>query len=288
MSKSIFQLVFAGLFFWISFFPTPVLAQQRTSVRQPEKSFLDRVADTAAEARDNLTSSARNCYATVKQKYDDAVRVLGPLAEGAYSCAKEFMKGFIFDNLEMAGQAIDKGKECYSNPRLCAQQAQNIAKKAGSYVQDTGASAIKLSQFCSSNPSSCATGAIDKARNAASFVTQFAKNLKENFPQLPMQSIIDLICNVLGGVGAGVLLAIVTGGAGVMAVLGPMKNLMSVLKKFAKLPGGLKGAFKALNVPIEYLSKASSQQVDRITALLQKDARKYSPELRKALMSCQK
>lgn len=264
-------IVFFVFFFFSLDAGFSILAQARAEEAEKEKGFISRAYDSATSA---VEEGVKKCKAVASDVANYSKEILGPLADSAYSCVKEVFKGAwsstggaVVDAVKGAGKAIGTAAGCVSEASFCKQQvAESSLGK------------------CFGSPIECARNVATKVKNTAAFITDLLGKIKETFSNLSAEQIRDMLCNMVGSIGAPLLLSIATGGAAA-GLLGA--NIMRVLGFYQKLMtvGPIGSMLKLMNLPFEVLMKLSSPVSDRLIALLKKDI-SLSPKVKEAVMSC--
>ncbi len=248
-----------------------VLAQARAQEVKKEEGYISSAYNKASSV---VEESVKKCKAVASDVANYSKEILGPLADSAYDCVKEVFKrawsstgGAVVSAVQNTGNAIGTAAGCVSDASFCKQQVKdsNVGK-------------------CFGSPIECARNVATKVKNTASFVTGLLSKIKETFSNLSAEQVRDMLCNLVGSIGAPLLLSIATGGAAA-GLLGA--NIMRVLGFYQKLTtlGPIGTMMKLMNLPFEVIMKLTSPMSDRLIALLKKDI-SLSPKVKQAVMSC--
>lgn len=127
----------------------------------------------------------------------------------------------------------------------------------GGLVVDTGK--------CVWSPIKCARKAKAAMANAYSFFKNITSKVKSAFKaidDMPAQAKAEVICGIIGGVGADVLLAILTAGAGSGKLALTLSKVGIKLNKLAQI------GKMAVKIPLGKLSKLSQKYLDKVSDLV--------------------
>jgi hypothetical protein len=252
------QGVFKPYFIFIMFFfftidsGFSVLAQARSAEAAKAEGIWAGVSNKTSALVDE---GVKKCKAVAEEVANYSKQVLGPLADPLWSCMKEVFKGAwsstggaVVDAYEGTGKAIGTAAGCVSEPSYCA---RNVAKKV---------------------------------MNTASFMTEMISKVKSYFSNLSAEQVRDLLCNVLGSLGAPLLLSIATGGAASGLLGANVARIFSLLQKLGNI-GPINAVLRTFNLPFEIMMKMTDATVDRVAAILKKNLGN-GPKLREKLMTC--
>lgn len=249
-----------------------VLAQARAAEEAKSQGFVSSMYDKAAAVAEE---GIKKCKAVASDVANYAKDILGPLADSAYDCVKQVFKGAwsstggaVVDAVKSTGSAIGTAAGCVSEASLCKQQVAE-SSSAGK---------------CFGSPVECARKVVTKVKNTASFVTNLLAKIKEAFSNLSADQVRDMLCNLVGSMGAPLLLSIATGGAAAGLLGANIARAIMFLQKLGSL-GSIGSMMKLINLPFEVLMKLTSPMSDRLIALLKKDI-SLSPKVKEAVMQC--
>jgi hypothetical protein len=259
-----------------------LLAQARAQEVAKEQGFISSMYDKASAA---VEDGVKKCKAVASDVVNYSKEILGPLADSAYSCVKDVFKGAwsstggaVVDVVKGAGSAIGSAAGCISEASFCKDQIANSGVVTGAKNAATAVAG------CVGSPIECARNITTKIRNTAAFVTDLVGKVKEAFGNISADQIRDIVCNLVGSLGAPLLLSIATGGAAAGLLGARIAQAIMFLQKLATV-GPIGSMMKLMNLPFEVLMKLTSPMSDRLIALLKKDI-SLSPKIKEAVMSC--
>jgi hypothetical protein len=175
--------------------------------------------------------------------------------------------------------------------------AQGALKCMSSFLQgvwdSTGGLAISAFEGIKSlakDPGAFWAGKVKELNNLKSFIMDFEVRLKElgaSFSDLPAETKTMLICSFVGGIGSGVALSLLTGGAATASVIAKMNAYFSSLLKMDKVLVLMKQTGKLRTMPPEFFQRLPLARIpDSVLDNLSIFARHDLPHLITGAMQC--
>ena len=131
---------------------------------------------------------------------------------------------------------------------------------------------------------------VEQVKNLKNFITHFDTKIKEMgvaIANMPAETKVQLICGFVGGLGADIALALLTGGAGAAKVMLRMEEYVSKVMRLEKVFALFSRLGKLKELPMNFWERMSAGRIpDSVINTMSTFAHHEFPDLVKGALSC--